>query len=64
VRTPLRTYAFKAYSLLLPNLGVIGMPESPGEMDALLTGLVQPVRTHGNPMRITVVPGVVGARAA
>lgn len=64
VLTPLRTYAFKAYSLLLPHLGVIGMPESPGEMDALLTGLVQPVRAHGDRVRIPVVPGVVGARAA
>ncbi|KAF0232710.1 MAG: hypothetical protein FD177_2307 [Desulfovibrionaceae bacterium] len=64
VLTPLRTYAFKSYSLLLPHLGVIGMPGSPGEMDSLLTGLVQPVRAHGNPILITAVPGVVGARAA
>lgn len=64
VLTPLRTYAFKAYSLLLPHLGVIGMPGSPGEMDALLAGLAQPVRAHGEPVHICAVPGVAGARAA
>ncbi|WP_051272445.1 hypothetical protein [Fundidesulfovibrio putealis] len=64
VLTPLRTYAFKAYSLLLPHLGVIGMPGSPGEMDALLAGLTQPVRAHGGPVHICAVSGVAGARAA
>jgi len=64
VLTPLRTYAYKAYSLLLPHLGVVGMPGSPAEMDALLTGLMQPVRFQGAPERACVVPGVVGARAA
>jgi len=64
VLTPLRTYAYKAYSLLLPHLGVVGMPGSPGEMDSLLTVLMQPVRSQGAPSRIAAVTGVVGARAA
>lgn len=64
VLTPLRTYAFKAYSLLLPHLGVAGMPGSPGEMDALLAGLAQPVGAHGGPGSVSASSGVAGARAA
>lgn len=64
VLTPLRTYAFKAYSLLLPHLGVVGMPGSPGEMDALLAGLAQPVGVHGGPGNVSALTGVAGARAA
>lgn len=55
VLTPLRTYAYKAYSLLLPHLGVVGMPGTPGEMDALLTGLMQPVGAQGHPARTSAV---------
>lgn len=46
VLTPLRAYALKAQSLLLPHLGVDRVPRDPREVEARLAGLLEPVTSY------------------
>lgn len=64
VLTPLRTYAFKARSLLLPLLGVTRLPSGPEEMDALMAGLTHPVSAYAGPIGMQAESAILGARAA